>query len=101
MLAFSSSLLKYKVHTKRGSLASANQISVSRKCAINYLTHSIMKINVSTITQQHTELCEHLTAYWQMVVLQPSFVWPPICLDYSALNKSLLNHYCHLGGQSL
>ena len=27
--------------------ASANQISVSLKCAVNYLTHTIMKINVT------------------------------------------------------
>ena len=42
-----------------------------------------MKINVSTITQQHTELCGNITAFRQMVALQPIFVWPPICLDYS------------------
>ena len=78
------------------SPATAYQLSVSRKSTINYLTHSVMKINVSIITQHHTELCKHITAYWQMVVLQPSFVWPPISLDYSALNKSLLNHCCQL-----
>ena len=35
MLAFSSSLLKYKVNKKRGSPTSGNQISLSR--VINYL----------------------------------------------------------------
>ena len=98
LLAFSSSLLKYKIHTKRGRPASPNQISVSRKCAVNidYWTHFIIKINVSTITQQHSELCKSITVFRQMVVLKPFFVWPPICSDYSALKKPLLNHYCHL-----